>query len=105
MKRIWTMLVALFCIGFQLRAEVEVPRLSPLPRQIEKERVSLAGTWTFNGKDRIEVPGEWVMQGFEVEKGKEAVYERSFRIPSSWKGQRVKLRCNAFDRLEICGSD
>ena len=108
MKRIWTMLVALFCIGFQLRAEVEVPRLSPLPRQIEKERVSLAGTWQFNGKDRIEVPGEWVMQGFEMEKGKEAIYERSFRIPSSWKGQRVKLRCNGIyskSRIAINGRE
>ena len=83
--------------------EIVVPRLSPLPRQVEKERVPLAGTWTFNGKHDIEVPGEWVMQGFEVEKGKEALYERTFNIPARWEGQRVKLRCNGiYSESRIC---
>lgn len=103
MKRIYSCLLAALCVLFQLQAEIVVPRLSPLPRQIEKERVPLAGTWTFNGKHNIEVPGEWVMQGFEVEKGKEALYERTFNIPARWEGQRVKLRCNGiYSESRIC---
>ena len=103
MKRIYSCLLAALCVLFQLQAEVVVPRLSPLPRQVEKERVPLAGTWTFNGKHNIEVPGEWVMQGFEVEKGKEALYERTFNIPARWEGQRVKLRCNGiYSESRIC---
>ena len=103
MKRIYSCLLAALCVLFQLQAEIVVPRLSPLPRQVEKERVPLAGTWTFNGKHNIEVPGEWVMQGFEVEKGKEALYERTFNIPARWEGQRVKLRCNGiYSESRIC---
>lgn len=89
-------------------AEVKIPRLSPLPQQIEKNRIGLSGQWQFNpspgsefwkqatvnGWKSIEVPGEWVMQGFEVEKGREAAYFRTFDVPASWKGERVKLRCN-----------
>lgn len=91
-----------------LAKEVTIPRLSPLPQAIEKQKVSLNGKWLFNPSPEkefwrkktvndwkpIEVPGEWVMQGFEVEKGKAAGYYRTFSVPSSWQGQRVKLRCN-----------
>ena len=103
-------LIALFmACCFASAAEVVIPRLSPLPIHIKKEKVDLSGKWLFNvapenhfwekGKQRqnwstIEVPGEWVMQGFEVKKGKAAGYSRTFSIPSSWKGKRVKLRCN-----------
>lgn len=88
--------------------EVVIPRLSPLPVSIEKQKLSLNGEWSFNPSPEkefwgrkavanwktIDVPGEWVMQGFEVEKGKAAGYFRTFTVPASWKGQRVKLRCN-----------
>lgn len=83
-----------------------IPRLSPLPEEIHP--LSLNGKWKFNpspeeafwkllptGWKDIEVPGEWVMQGFEVEKGKPAGYSRTFTIPTSWQGKRIKLRCNA----------
>ena len=89
--------------------EAIVPRLSPLPDAIEGQKISLNGEWYFhsspgngfNGDGNvnhwktIQVPGEWVMQGFEVEKGEAAGYVREFTLPASWKGQRVKLRCNA----------
>lgn len=88
--------------------DFNVPRLSPLPVNVEKQKVPLSGSWQFNPspekefwkKDRvnnwknIKVPGEWVMQGFEVEKGKAAGYFRTFTVPASWNGQRIKLRCN-----------
>ena len=94
MKHIWVCIMMTLTALLGAKAEVSVPRLSPLPQQVASERVPLAGTWTFNGTSRIEVPGEWVMQGFEVEPGKEATYERAFQVPGSWKGKRVKLRCN-----------
>lgn len=106
-KRVFTFLLCLLSLSV-LAAKVDVPRLSPMPERVMSERVPLAGKWLFNpapdegfwkqtsvaGWKDIEVPGEWVMQGFEVEKGRKAGYFRTFAIPSSWHGQRVKLRCN-----------
>lgn len=101
--------VSLFLITLSLHAQSNVvPRLSPLPVNIKSEKVSLDGVWQFNPKPianfwntttvsdwkTIEVPGEWVMQGYEVETGKPAGYFRTFRVPTQWNGQRVKLRCN-----------
>ncbi len=84
-------------------ATYRVPRLSPRPAM--DKRISLNGTWKFNEKvptafpenlatlDKdIQVPGEWVMQGFEVEKNTPAAYARSFKVPAAMKDQRVKLR-------------
>ncbi len=92
----------------------EMPRLTPRPTSvagIDKLQVSLNGTWQFNpvptpefwqanaptgpGWAKIEVPGEWVMQGFEVEKDAAAGYWRRFDIPAEWKDHRIKLRCDA----------
>lgn len=93
--------------SFQSKA-TSIARLSPLPDEIRKNNVELSGKWLFNPapgnefwknktyanwKD-IEVPGEWVMQGFSVENGKTAGYVREFNVPSAWKDKRVKLRCN-----------
>ncbi|MCK5834881.1 MAG: hypothetical protein KAG98_04010, partial [Lentisphaeria bacterium] len=82
---------------------LKVPRLSPRPAM--NKRISLNGTWKFNEKvpvgfpkkltalsKEIQVPGEWVMQGFEVEKNTPAAFARSFNVPASMKGQRIKLR-------------
>ncbi|WP_293714778.1 glycoside hydrolase family 2 TIM barrel-domain containing protein [uncultured Parabacteroides sp.] len=99
-----------------------IPRISPLPIKVENRKVPLAGKWQFNPSPEkefwkkgglsnwknIEVPGEWVMQGFEVEKGKAAGYYRTFTVPSSWNGQRVKLRCNGIysdSRIYINGKE
>lgn len=100
--------ICLLGLAFPLFAtDFTIPRLSPLPVKMEKQKVSLSGIWRFNPSPEknfweksirnwkeIEVPGEWVMQGFEVEKGKAAGYYRTFTVPSSWNGERVKLRCN-----------
>ncbi|MHC4158589.1 MAG: glycoside hydrolase family 2 TIM barrel-domain containing protein, partial [Planctomycetota bacterium] len=90
-----------------------VPRLTPRPVEVtgaDKLQVSLNGTWHFNPKPPrkfwkvseprgagwadIEVPGEWVMQGFEVKKDTAAGYMRQFTIPDKWKDRRIKLRCD-----------
>lgn len=98
----------LLLTGIMYAENVSVPRLSPLPEQIMEQRIPLSGHWLFNPAPQasfwqnepahdwktIEVPGEWVMQGFEVEKGKAAGYFRTFTVPSNWNGKRVKLRCN-----------
>jgi beta-galactosidase len=82
------------------------PVLSPVPVSVtdmEVTSISLNGIWHFStGKEKdkdvirnIEVPGEWVMQGFDVDPGSYATYQRNFSIPSDWKSKRVKLRCDA----------
>ena len=90
----------------------DLPRLSPVPEAGEESGptvVSLNGTWKFtpdsqqSGAARnIEVPGEWVMQGFNVPPGTYAIYQRDFTIPSEWKSKRIKIRCDAiFSEFEI----
>jgi len=85
--------------------------------KLGKPKLSLNGTWKFKPVFRpdytgvktnirswkdIRVPGEWVMQGFEVEAGKVAAYARDFFLPSAWKGKKVVLRCDAvFSRAEV----
>ncbi len=84
---------------------VAVPRLSPRPAVVAgvaQPILDLAGTWTFRSDPSsaglpapIQVPGEWVMQGFEVKPVQAAEYEREFSIPADWAGKRIKLRCDA----------
>lgn len=110
LKKVLVTLGLLFLLILSGKAtETIVPRLSPLPATIQGQKISLNGEWYFhpslksgfNGTEdvknwnTIQVPGEWVMQGFEVKKGEAAGYVRNFALPASWKGQRIKLRCNA----------
>jgi beta-galactosidase len=73
-------------------------RLSPLPVSasgIKTPKITLDGQWEFEhqGKtDPINVPGEWVMQGFTISQGETAVYHKKLDIPKNWDGQRIKLR-------------
>ncbi|HTV43192.1 MAG TPA: glycoside hydrolase family 2 TIM barrel-domain containing protein [Candidatus Sulfotelmatobacter sp.] len=103
---------------------VPIIRLTPVPAQVRNVKaptLDLDGTWMFNPHppanfpaqpirapleppsgnspgsghwSAIQVPGEWVMQGFTVPTNTHAAYERSFTIPRDWAGGRVKLRCN-----------
>ena len=73
-------------------------------------QVDLNGQWQFHtnpssefwkrsilsekGWTKIQVPGEWVMQGFAVDSGGAAGYHRNFEVPVSWKGFRIKMRAN-----------
>jgi hypothetical protein len=42
----------------------------------------------------MEAPGEWAVQGAVVESTSAAGYRRCFTAPESWRGHRVKLRCD-----------
>lgn len=106
-RRIFTVLFWLAIVSPSLAVEFNVPRLSPLPINLPEQRISLNGEWRFttafkegknelgNFESTIKVPGEWVMQGFNVKKETWAGYGRTFELPATWKGKRVKLRCNA----------
>lgn len=70
--------------------------------------LSLNGTWRFNpdGETRMEaiqpldgsrwntinVPGDWTNHGYKVTPGKPGLYFRTFTIPETWKGKRIRLR-------------
>ncbi|ETZ22075.1 hypothetical protein N824_24435 [Pedobacter sp. V48] len=78
--------------------KIELARLSPVPAD-DALKLSLNGEWLFSEnidkqpcKKAIQVPGEWVMQGFEVAKDVAAGYSKRINIPSGWKNKRVKLR-------------
>ncbi|QEC73794.1 hypothetical protein FSB73_21110 [Arachidicoccus ginsenosidivorans] len=77
---------------------LKINRISPAASS-QSDKLSLDGQWLFSEnvnkapctKD-IQVPGEWVMQGFEVAKDAYAGYQKSFMLPKSWKNKRIKLR-------------
>lgn len=69
--------------------------------------LSLNGTWLFNEKPAtyfyerkqmgqewkpIVVPGQWSMQGFQVDSAAFGGYQTTFTLPADWSGKRVKLR-------------
>ncbi len=89
------------------------PQLIPRPTQtvgVAQPIVDLTGTWQFTpvlapdfsgSFDRranladITVPGEWVMQGFEVASGRTAGYFREVHVPEDYQGKRVILHCDS----------
>ncbi|MCK5820468.1 MAG: glycoside hydrolase family 2 [Bacteroidales bacterium] len=88
-----------------------IPRISPIPVMLDNRDVKplcLDGTWKFNPVfekgfenlkgvadwNDITVPGEWSMQGFNVDSAQAAGYFRTFTMPAEWKDQRIKLRFN-----------
>lgn len=97
---------------------VAMPQLTPLPDTVgglKSFTIDLNGTWRFhptpqpgfwnpdaavNDWANIEVPGEWVMQGFVAPLDKGVGYRRTVAVPADWEGRRVKVR---FDGV-YCGS-
>ena len=86
-------------------------RLTPFPISVEnllRHNIDLNGKWMFNpepdenfwkvdnipgkGWNSIQVPGEWVMQGFTVPEQRGAGYRLGVAIPDEWTGKRVKIR-------------
>lgn len=116
------------------KIEVPVVRLTPRPVEIAglaELKVDLGGFWSVNMKPEnefwklaqlpdqgwkaAEVPGELAMQGFELEGGFEpgerrnaVAYWREFKVPDTWRGNRIKLKCDAIfndARVWINGSE
>ncbi len=93
--------------------QVPLPRISPVPEQIESVpdiRVDLNGTWKYDAKpgkefwtnmevsgdgwSDYEVPGILAMQELPSPGADPAACYRRFEVPDSWQGMRVKLRCD-----------
>ena len=87
---------------------LQLNRISPA-LFAKNDKISLDGTWKFSSDienqpcdKNIQVPGEWVMQGFEVKKSVYAGYQKNFSLPANWKNKRIKLRFDAvFSEAEI----
>jgi len=93
--------------------ELFPPRLVPRPvttEAVETPILMLNGKWKFSPVPPahfpaqtdtldqfvdINVPGEWVMQGFDVPQGQAAAYYRKFHMPGDFAGQRIMLHCDA----------
>ena len=93
----------------------QAPRISPWPEivaGVKEARLDLDGTWHFgtvpatdftqtvsepigSNASEIQVPGQWLQQGFSVSSNSAGIYHRSFTVPADWTGQRIKLRCEA----------
>jgi beta-galactosidase len=89
------------------------PQLIPRPAHtvgVDQPILDLTGTWQFTPSlavdfsgsidkradlANITVPGEWVMQGFEVAPGRAAGYVRAFHVPEDYQGKRVILHCDS----------
>ncbi len=79
-------------------------QINQVPDKINEDhrtRISLNGTWNFSDDNlnksfdkKIIVPGEWEMQGYKVDAGFGAVYQRSFSTPDLWQGNQIFLRCD-----------
>jgi len=101
-------------VAAQPALPAEAPVYRPLPilaSGAESPILSLCGTWEFrvnpaetfytspakevSGVANIEVPGEWLMQGFTVPKNQPAGYRRSFTLPEGWRSGRVIIRADS----------
>jgi hypothetical protein len=78
--------------------------------------MDLNGTWRFNpspagefwkdGSETnwsdIQVPGEWMMQGFTVKPRQAGGYRLRFPAPADWAGHRIKIRFDAvYSKAEV----
>lgn len=81
--------------------------------QVTNPTLLLNGTWDFKRNDKaawnkIQVPGEAVMQGYGIEFDKAFYYKKTVRIPSSFKNQLVILRFDgvySYAKLMVNGKE
>lgn len=88
----------------------DTPVVIPVPNSVagvKKPVVSLNGTWKFTTSPRdqfwlnsitpeswqdIQVPGEALMQGFNIKQDVEYPYKREIQIPDDFKGKRIFIQ-------------
>lgn len=121
MKLFYRIFTVLLVLGTAAQAQIQKITYTTTDQQVLKlnrispsgskqpDKISLDGTWQFStdintlpADKNIQVPGEWVMQGFEVKNSVYAGYKKSFDLPESWKNKRIKLRFDAvYSEAEI----
>ena len=47
-RKLFYLLVSVLCLQSVCATDFTIPRLSPLPIKVEKQKVPLAGNWQFN---------------------------------------------------------
>ncbi len=119
MRLIGSITLIVFMLNFASNAQfsfdpqkVSAIRWTPIPElsgDLKDTKIDLNGSWYFNPSPEKEffqnqnnsnwktigVPGEWVMQGFEVKSGEYAGYSKDFNKPETWNGKRIILKCEA----------
>ncbi len=85
--------------NIQSEKGIIIPKLSPIPSDVfgvEKPVISLNGEWKVaidNEKELpVQVPGELIMQGFDLNIGETAHYKTDLEIPKDWKNKRIFIR-------------
>lgn len=90
-----------YIVDQNVDVEAVLPTYAPLPAHVAgiyNPVISLNGIWQFAEKANsnkwqpIEVPGQWSMQGFQVDSAQWGHYKRDFLIPTDWNDKQVKLR-------------
>lgn len=109
LKIICLLLLVLWNGSVHAADTLTVHPVSPVPVAKTQWTMSLSGVWLFNpapersfekqtswntGWKKIQVPGEWEMQGFKVKKQAWAGYVSTWNIPETWSGKRIKFRCD-----------
>ena len=96
-------------IDMNVNAEEHLPVYTAIPYSVPgvyNPVLSLNGSWLFNPAPKedfytrkadedwksIVVPGQWLMQGFEVDSAGFGGYQTTFTLPADWSGKQVKLR-------------
>ena len=75
----------------------------PRPHMRRREWMNLNGLWHFetesgySGSIRVPFPAESLLSGFsgELRYGEKLTYRRTFALPESWRGKRVRLNVGA----------
>lgn len=90
-----------YTVNKDVDVEPHLPRYTPNPSTVSNVSnpiISLNETWQFSEKDDakewkpIQVPGQWNMQGFQVDSAGWALYKKSFVLPNDWFDKQVIIR-------------
>ncbi len=65
-------------------------RINPAPPEGFEEKTEEGEGWL-----DLNVPGQWVQQGFDIPQDKTAGISKTFDVPDSWAGRRIILRFDA----------